>query len=135
VLSARGPSGAPGGPFVFLCYGFAMKKALVLLLLLGVGGYFAWAYLLRPSEKRACAHLVELCSDRDPAQAQARCDEYFDTMKKQSPQEIDTVSKCVREATSCGEAVGCQAGGALRMGLDLGKGLLNGMQKALEPQK
>ena len=104
-----------------------MKKLLVLVVVLGVGAWFAWARLLRPAPKRACAHLHALCGHSPDAEDDAKdCDDFFDTVSKNDG---DKTIQCVLDAKTCPEALGCSAGGAIKLGTTAAKGFLNGFSK------
>jgi hypothetical protein len=106
-----------------------MMKALVVIALLGAGGYFAWSRIARP-EKRACAKMSELCGDKDGA----RCEKDMDDMRKQLGDEtVKKFDTCVADAKSCPEAAGCLIGaGASGVGDAMNKflkGVGNGLNK------
>jgi hypothetical protein len=109
-----------------------MKKLVLVAIILGVGGYFAYAKLLRPPPKRACIKLHDLCAGNKSAERNDKsCTEFFAEIKKQDAQAADKTAQCVLEATSCGQAVGCTAGGALKLGTGLAKDFLDGFQKSI----
>jgi hypothetical protein len=106
-------------------------KIFLVLVVLSVGGYVAYAKLLANSPARACAHMKDLCAVAHPSdEDQHQCDELLEALGK--GEDRDRVSSCMIEAKQCSEAVGCAAGGAVRLGVGAAKGMLNGFQKAVQ---
>ena len=110
-----------------------MKKLLVVAIVLGVGGYFAYAKVLRPAPKRACDRLADLCgsSARDNDDPKS-CTEFFDEVQKSGGDDSGKTASCVLEAKSCAEAIGCTAGGAVKVGTGVAKSFLDGFQKSVK---
>jgi hypothetical protein len=110
-----------------------MKQLLVVSILIGVGGYFAYAKLLAPAPKRACDRLAELCrsSDGDKADDHS-CTDFFDELGKSGGDENGKTAQCVLESKSCAEAIGCSAGGAVKLGTGVAKSFLDGFQKSVK---
>jgi hypothetical protein len=105
-----------------------MKKLLVIMVL-AVAAYAAYAYVVRPAEKRACTRLAELCG-LDPGGAESeRCREMLDALKKSNAASVAQVTTCVADAKSCAEAAGCASGAALSAGAGFAKDFLSGLQK------
>jgi hypothetical protein len=110
-----------------------MKKLLVVAILVGVGGWFAYAKVLRPAPKRACDHMAELCGDSGRGKSDDKsCTDFFDELKKTGGEDSDKTAQCVLEAKGCAEAIGCTAGGALKIGAGAAKGFLEGFQKSVK---
>jgi len=110
-----------------------MKKLLVLVVLLGVGGLVAWKYLWGAPEKRACAKLQDLCGKDKEAD---RCTSDLGELRKVGGDETaDKASACVMEAKTCGEAVGCVAGGYGRAGMKALGDVFKGFGKAISDDK
>ena len=109
-----------------------MKTILVVAIVLGVGGWLAYAKVLRPAPKRACDRLVELCGDagRDKSDDKS-CTDFFDQVANSGGDEGGKSARCVLEAKSCPEAIGCAAGGAVKVGAGVAKGFLDGFQKSV----
>jgi hypothetical protein len=107
-----------------------MKKLIVIAAVLGVGGWLAYAKVLRPAPKRACARLHELCNDRDRDNDKS-CTDFFDALKNTGGEANDKTAQCVLEANSCAEAIGCTAGGAVKLGAGVAKNFLGGFQKSV----
>ena len=111
-----------------------MKKLLVIAIVLGVGGWFAYAKVLRPAPKRACDRLAELCGDsaHERDDADSSCTDFFDAVAKSGGDEAGKTASCVLEAKSCAEAIGCTAGGAVKIGTGAAKSFLDGFQKSVK---
>jgi hypothetical protein len=109
-----------------------MKKLLLVAVILGVGGYFAYAKVLRPPSKRACAKMHDLCSDKRSSDDDKSCGEFFDSLEKSDVESRDKTAQCVLEANSCAQAIGCTAGGAVKLGTGFAKDFLEGMQKSMK---
>ena len=75
-----------------------MKKLLLVAVILGVGGYFAYAKVLRPPSKRACAKMHDLCSDKRSEDDDKSCSDFFDTLEKSGAESRDKTAQCVLEA-------------------------------------
>jgi hypothetical protein len=106
-----------------------MKRLALVAVLVGVGGWFAYAKVLRPAPKRACARLHELCNDHDSDDKS--CTDFFDALKNTGGEANDKTAQCVLEAKSCPEAIGCTAGGAVKLGTGVAKNFLDGFQKSV----
>jgi hypothetical protein len=103
-----------------------MKKLVVAALVLGIGGWFAYAKVLR-APKRACSHMRDLCGDHEDND----CSEFFDAIKNNaSSEEADKTAQCVLDAKTCPEAAGCMAGGGIKLGVGAARSFLDGLQKA-----
>ncbi len=112
-----------------------MKKLIALALVVGIAGWLAWTRLLRPAPKRACAHMHELCSGNADVAADDsnECDEFFDDLRSTAgPDEAGKTAQCMLDAKTCLEAVGCNAGGAVKLGAGAAKSFLGGFQKAMK---
>ena len=110
-----------------------MKKLLVVAILVGVGGYFAYAKVLRPAPRRACDRLAALCGDsgRDASDDKS-CTDFFDELGKSGGDQSGKTAQCVLEAKSCPEAIGCTAGGAVKLGAGVAKSFIDGFQKSVK---
>lgn len=105
-----------------------MKKFLVVVLLLGVGGYFAWRHFANP-EKRSCAKLADLCGEKskDIDKCAADMAEMRKSLGDEATRKFDA---CVSEAKTCAEGAGCMVGaGASALG-DALNNFMKGMGKA-----
>jgi hypothetical protein len=105
-----------------------MKKLLVLLLLAGAA-YAAYAFVIRPPEKRACMRVAELCGLDKGGSEIGNCVEMLDSLKKSNPDAVSQVTSCVGDAKSCGAAAGCASGAALSIGTGFVKDFLGGLAK------
>ena len=104
-----------------------MKKLVVVVLLLGVGGYVAWAKVLR-APRRACSHLKTICTNDDAND----CTDFFDAMKENAgSDEANKTAQCVLDSTTCPEAMGCMAGGGIKLGAGAARSFLDGLQRAV----
>jgi hypothetical protein len=112
-----------------------MRKLLLVAIALGVGGWYAYAKVLRPAPKRACARLHQLCGEqmRDDADDDKDCTELFDAIRSNGGSgEVDKTAQCVLEAKSCPEAIGCTAGGAVKLGAGFAKSFVEGLAKSVK---
>jgi hypothetical protein len=109
-------------------------KLLVLAGIVGAAGYVAWAKMLRAPEKRACAHLAALCRGEDGEMGDAKsgeCADFFAALKSHAPDALERTTSCVDEARSCGQAVGCVAGGGIQIGTGFARDFADGLSKSL----
>ena len=109
-----------------------MKTLLLVAIVVGVGGWFAYAKVLKPAPKRACDRIAELCGDSGRKSDDKSCGEFFDELKKTGGEDTDKTAQCVLEAKGCAEAIGCTAGGAIKIGAGAAKGFLEGLQKSVK---
>ncbi len=105
-----------------------MKKLVFVAILVGAG-WLAYAQVLRPAPKRACARLHELCGDTQPDDDKS-CTDFFDTVRRHSD-DGDKTAQCVLDAKTCPEAIGCATGGALKIGAGAAKGFLDGFNRSI----
>ena len=108
-----------------------MKKLILVALVVAVGGWVAYAKVLRPAPKRACARLHELCNEQSGDADDKSCTDFFDALKNSGGDATDKTAQCVLEAQSCPEAIGCTAGGAVKLGAGVAKSFLDGFQKSV----
>jgi len=106
-----------------------MKRLLsiiVVLGLLGGGGWWVYAHFFSPAERRACAHYAALCN----ASAQEdNCHQALQKMRELAgDQALKMAANCIAEADNCMAANGCIVGAGLG---GVGE-FLKGVQKALE---
>jgi hypothetical protein len=110
-----------------------MKKLLVVAVVVGVGGWFAYAKVLRPAPKRACDRIAELCGDSGRGKSDDKsCSGFFDEVARNGGDDAGKTAQCVLEAKSCPEAIGCTAGGAIKIGAGAAKNFLDGFQKSVK---
>ena len=110
-----------------------MKKLVIVAVVLGVGGWLAYAKVLKPAPKRACDRIAELCGDsRRGTRDDKSCTEFFDEVAQSGGDDSGKTAQCVLEAKSCAEAIGCTAGGALKIGAGAAKGFFDGFQKSVK---
>ncbi len=112
-----------------------MKKLIAIAVLVAAGGWVAYGRWLAPAPRRACAHLHALCGGeaRDADDDAKDCSEFFDAIRNNSgAADADKTATCVLDARSCPEAIGCTAGGAVKLGAGAARGFLDGLQKAMK---
>jgi hypothetical protein len=103
-------------------------KTLLVLALLGVGGFLGYRYLF--PEKRACGKMVELCG-ADAATGQ-RCEQAIVELKKAAGGDsARSAAACVADAQSCPQALGCMAGLVGQAAGGAANEFLKGLQKSL----
>jgi hypothetical protein len=112
-----------------------MKKILAIVLVLGVvGGGVAFALMRRTPEQSACMRVADLCGVKDGTKEDLdKCVTDVDQWRKVAGDEtVDKGMKCVADAKTCGEAMGCTAGAGIKgvQGIvnDFMKGLGKGLQ-------
>jgi hypothetical protein len=104
-------------------------KWLIAILVVAVGGWLVWSYVIKSPPRRACERMADLCGNTG-GDAKS-CDSYFAEIEKTGPGEAAKVATCINESQSCAQAVGCTAGGALKIGADAAKNFLDGLSKSL----
>ena len=116
-----------------------MIKWLLILVVVGVGGYLGYMYM--HPEKRACARLVsDLChksgSASDAVSDRDKCEALFRSVRDKAGAEAATSSaKCIGDSDSCAGALGCVAGAAGKEGVGLFGEFLKGAEKAFSGDK
>jgi hypothetical protein len=106
-----------------------MLKLLVVLGVLGGGGYFLYTKVLRPPEKTVCVKLADLCGGEQAKAHVDRCEQTMLKLKKAGGgKAVDKAAKCIGEVDTCPKAVGCIIGASMS---SVGE-MLEGMKKALE---
>jgi hypothetical protein len=106
-----------------------MKTLLGLIVIagLGVGGWFIYTTYFTP-ERRACSRLAELCGDGKRLE---RCDEKLGELRKLAGDEAHgKATRCIGEAKTCMNAVGCVAGASLSGVGQFLEGLVDGFAPA-----
>ncbi len=112
-----------------------MKKLLVVVLLLGGVGVLAYTVFLNP-QRRACVKMAEMCGGKgDHSKAIEECQESFAQLAKTAPEEAPKLAQCINESNSCTGAAGCQAGAALNVGINAGKGFFEGLGRSISGGK
>lgn len=112
-----------------------MKKLVAVVVVVGAFGWVAWMKVLRPAPKRACAHVRTLCGKTGDVAADDgdECGEFFEDLKSTAgDDEAHKTAECMIDAKTCLEAVGCQAGGGVKLGVGAAKSFLQGFQKAMK---
>jgi hypothetical protein len=105
-----------------------MGKLLVVLAILGVGGYFSYKHFFK-KEERSCAKMATLCGDK--AGESTKCESDLAELGKVSPEAVAKFHTCIGDANSCGEAAGCYIGAGMKAVGNTLNDVLKGMGKAL----
>jgi hypothetical protein len=112
-----------------------MKKILAVFLVLGVVlGGVAFALMRRTPEQSACMRVADLCGVKDGTKEDLdKCvADVGDWRRMAGDEAVDKGMKCVAEAKTCGEAMGCTTGAGIKgvQGIvnDFMKGLGKGLQ-------
>lgn len=110
-----------------------MKTLIVVLLLAAGGGYGWYAYNQAHPERRACAHMAELCGDTDKEGKRADCERSLAKLGEldSSKEGLRQSAQCISEATSCPAAVGCMVGSLGKAGAGALEQFLRGVGKSL----
>jgi hypothetical protein len=90
-----------------------MKKLLVTVLVLGLiggGGYYAYKRFIAADQKTACSKLAELCGAKGEDKRK-QCEELFVKMEQVSGKEsVQKSVRCVLESQTCAKSMGCMVG-------------------------
>ncbi|MCK5795577.1 MAG: hypothetical protein KAI47_00225 [Deltaproteobacteria bacterium] len=105
-------------------------KILVVLALIGGGGYFAYTHFLRPPEKAICARLSKVCGgDKMGAHEMASCEAAVKKLKEVAGDKaVHKAEACIAEVDTCSKAAGCVFGASLSTLGDF----LDGVKSALK---
>lgn len=107
-----------------------MKKFLVVLVLLGAAGAYAYkSGVLSSPSKRACNKLAELCGENSPSEINECIAEFDEFDKKGSVNFSEDVADCTADATTCAEAIGCTAKAGVNAFGTLGDQFFKGFNK------
>ncbi|PIE18811.1 MAG: hypothetical protein CSA65_04040 [Proteobacteria bacterium] len=106
-------------------------KVLLVLAVLGGGGYFLYIKVLRPPEKTVCVKLADLCGGEKATKAHVeRCEQGIEKLKKVGGERaINKAATCINEVDTCPKAIGCIFGGSMSALGDVLKGMMKGMAK------
>lgn len=108
-----------------------MKKLLVVAVVVAAG-WIAYAKVLRPAPKRACAHLHDLCNSQT-RDDDASCTDFFDAIRDNGGSDAaDKTATCVLDARTCPEAIGCAAGGAVHLATGAAHGFMSGFERSMK---
>jgi hypothetical protein len=105
-----------------------MRK-LLLLLIVAVGGFLIYRYVITTPEKRSCERLAELCGDK--AMGIDKCVGDVTELGKTSKGAVARFDACVAEAKSCGEGAGCLVGAGFSAAGSMINDFVKGVGKAL----
>jgi hypothetical protein len=101
-----------------------MRRVIFLAFLVAAACAAVWWFWLRPSAGRACGRMADLCGL--PA---ASCREQIG---RASDETSARLARCLLEAKTCPEAVGCAAGAGTRELEKASKDAFEGFKKALD---
>jgi hypothetical protein len=108
-----------------------MKKLLLVLVVVGAGAFLVHRYVLASPEQRACSKMASLCGMK--GEEVNRCESDLTEMSKALGSDVrGQAAKCVADAKTCAEAMGCYTGAGLS---GLGKALdqfFQGLGKGLQ---
>jgi hypothetical protein len=100
-----------------------VKKLLIFLILAGGAGFAGWRLTIGRPPARACRHVADLCREdggRSPSSIADECERNLDELKRQGGAEAwDKSVACLQASQSCGEVMGCAAGGVM-LGIENG---------------
>ena len=112
-----------------------MKKAVALVVVLGIGGagVAAYAYFRQP-ERAACVRVADLCGEKDGGMKELdQCvDEVTQWRKVAGDDAVNKGIQCVDEAKTCAEAMGCVAGASVKGMEGLVNDFVKGFGKAAQ---
>ena len=106
-----------------------MKALLAVIVLAGLG-YIAYAKMLAHSPARACDRMADLCAQKLEPDDRTQCVQLLEGIQKNDAD--DKSVKCVIDAKTCAEAIGCTAGGATKAGISAAGQFLEGFSKSLK---
>jgi hypothetical protein len=111
-----------------------MKKFLSTVLVLGIlggGGYLVYKRFFAPKQVRACEKLAKLCGQHSK-ESSAQCEQKMaDLEKAVGKPAMDKAVSCLDEATTCARGVGCLVGsGVNAIGNALGD-FLEGVRRSV----
>jgi hypothetical protein len=106
-----------------------MKALLAVIVLAGLG-YIAYAKVIAPSPTRACDRMADLCGQKLEPNDRTQCVQLFEGIQKNDAD--DKSVKCVLDAKTCAEAIGCTAGGATKVGITAAGQFLEGFSKSVK---
>jgi hypothetical protein len=102
-----------------------MKKLLAFLIVVGVGGFLVYRYILTSAPERSCQRLASLCGDKSGGFDS--CVRGVTELGKTNKGAASKFDACVAEAKSCGEGAGCLVGA----GFSAAGGVLNDFMKGI----
>jgi len=90
-----------------------MKRFVSTLLVLGIlggGGYLIYKRYMTPKQVRACEKLAKLCGD-GAKDALKECEQKMNDLEKAvGKPAMEKAVSCLNEASSCARGVGCMVG-------------------------
>jgi hypothetical protein len=106
-----------------------MKKFLAFLVVLGVGGFLVYRYVITSASERSCARLASLCGDKSAAVDQ--CVKGVNELGKASSDAVSKFESCVGDAKSCQEGAGCMVGAVVGAGVGAAGKVLDDFMKGI----
>lgn len=105
---------------------------LVILALLGAGGWYAYTTWLVPPEDKMCGRLAELCGTQGK-HAPEQCPQHLRSFRKAAGDKaFQRASACIDSAESCLAAGGCIAGASVHGLGQFLEGLVDGIDPSLK---
>lgn len=108
-----------------------MKKLLLWLVVLGLlggGGYFVYTRYLARNEASACRKLAELCGAASDERLK-QCEEQLRRLNEVSGKDsLQKAVRCIDDSTTCPKALGCVVG----VGVGAIGEFLQGVKQAVE---
>lgn len=106
-----------------------MKKLLAFLVVIGVGGFLVYRYVITSASERSCQRLASLCGERSGALEQ--CVRGVDQLGKANKEAVSKFESCVGDAKSCQEGAGCMVGAVVGAGVGAAGQVINDFMKGL----
>lgn len=102
-----------------------MKKLLAFLVVVGVGGFLFYRFVLTSASERSCQRLATLCAGKSAGYEQ--CVSGLAELGKRNAEQLSRFETCVSNAKSCGEGAGCLVGASV----GAASGVLNDFMKGV----
>lgn len=113
-----------------------MKNFFGLLLVVGIiaAGVYGYFTFIKTPEVRGCEKLASLCggASEKPEELKQCVDQMRKLKEVGGPEALNQPLKCISDAKTCGEGVGCAAGAYGRAGGKILQDALKGLEKALK---
>jgi hypothetical protein len=101
-----------------------MKKLLAFLVIVGVGGFLVYRFVITSASERSCQRLASLCGKTTGYE---QCVSGLAELGKTNAQTVSTFESCVSRAKTCSEGAGCLVGA----GVGAATGVLNDFIKGV----
>lgn len=113
-----------------------MKRFFGLLVFVGIiaAGVYGYFTFIKTPEVRGCEKLASLCggSSEKPDELKECVDQMHKLKEVGGPDALTQPLKCIADAKTCGEGVGCAAGAYGRAGGKILQDALKGLEKSLK---